>query len=105
MSKIKEDSYDSTASKSTPTKSKVHLVDSDYPTFDPSTKPNTPTDISDSNIRQHIWSFIFNEKQDPKNLKRCDGNKNNWCKAKEKWVAATSAAQYDFILKSDYIPP
>ena len=93
MSKITEDSHESTAYKYMPTQSKVHLADSDSPNSDSSTNHNTPTNISDSNIHQHIYSCIFNDKQDPKEIKRYDGNKNNWCKAKENWAVAISAAQ------------
>ena len=46
MSNITEYSYESTPYKSTPTNSKVHLVDSDSLTSDPSTNPTTPTKLS-----------------------------------------------------------
>ena len=97
ISNITEDSYKSTAYKSTPANSKVHLVDSDSPTSDPSTNPTTPTKFRESKIFQQIWSCIFNEKQYPKDLKRYDGNENHWRKAKENWAAVISAAQCDFI--------
>ena len=103
MFNIPEGSYKSTAYKYSPTNSKVHLVESYSPTFNPSTNPTTPTKISDSKIRQYIWSQIFNDKQYPKDLKRYDGNKNHWHKAKEKWDASLSATKCDFILNSDYI--
>ena len=38
-------------------------------------------------------------------MKRYDGNENNLRKTKENWDAAISSVQYDFILKSEYIPP
>ena len=105
LSNITEYSYESTPYKSTPTNSKVHLVDSDSLTSDPSTNPTTPTKLSNSKILQHTWSRIFNYKQYLKYLKRYDGNENHWLKAKENWAAAISAAQCNFILNSDYIPP
>ena len=104
MSKILEDSYESTAYKSTPTNSSVHLADSDSPTSNPSTNPTTPIILSNSKIRQQIYIRILNEKQDPKDLKRYDGNENHWGEAKDNWADAISAAQCGFILKSDYIP-
>ena len=61
--------------------------------------------LRESNIRQQMWSHIFNEKQDPKDLKNYYGNDNHWSKAKENWDAIISAAQCEFILKYDYIPP
>ena len=82
MSNTTEYSYDSTPYKCTPTNSKVHLVDSYSLTSDPSTNPTTPTKLRYSKIRQHIWICIFNEKQDPKNLKRYDVTKNHWRMAK-----------------------
>ena len=54
MSNIPEYSYESTSYKSTPTNSKVHLVDSYYLTSHPSTNPTIPTKFSDSNILQQI---------------------------------------------------
>ena len=105
MSNILEYSYGSTSYKYTPTNSKVYLVDSDYPTYEPSTNPTKPTKISRSNILQHIWSGIFNDKQEPKDRTIYNGNDNHWRKAKEKWDAAISAAKFNYILKSDYIPP
>ena len=51
MSNITEYSYESTPYKSTPTNSKVHLVDSDSLTSDPSTNPTTPPNLRDSKIR------------------------------------------------------
>ena len=63
MSNITEYSYESTPYKSTPTNSKVHLVDSDSLTSDPSTNTTTPTKLRDYKILQQIWSHIFNDKQ------------------------------------------
>ena len=100
MSNIPEDSYESTAYTSMPTNYKVHLVESDSPTSDPSTNPTTPTMLGDSNIFQHICIRIFNDKQYPKELKRYDVNKNLWHKAKENWDAAISADQFYFMINS-----
>ena len=63
ISNIPEDSFESTAYKSTPTNSKVHLADSDSLTSDHSTNPTTPTKPSNSNIHQQIWIHIFNNNQ------------------------------------------
>ena len=65
----------------------------------------SPINIRDYKIRQQIWSRIFNDKQDHKDLKRYDGNENHWRKDKENWAAAISAARCDFMLKFDYFPP
>ena len=49
--------------------------------------------LSYRNIRQQIWSSIFKYKQDPKYLKRYNGNKNHWRKVKYNWSAAISTLQ------------
>ena len=103
MFNIPEDSYDSRAYKSMPINSKVHIVDSYYLTFNPSTNPTTPTKHRNSKTWQPIWSRIFNNKQEPKVLKRYNYNYNHCHKANENWDAAISAAQCGFILKSGYI--
>ena len=87
-----------------PTNYKVHLVESDSPTSDPSTNLTTHTMLGDSNIFQHICIRIFNDKKYPKELKRYDGNNNLWHKAKENWDADILAAQCNFILNPDFIP-
>ena len=97
ISNITEDSYEHTAYNYKPTNSKVNILDSDSPTSDPSTNPITPTKLSNSNIRQQIWSRIFNDKQEPRDLMRYDVKNNHWRKAKENWDTAISAAQCDFI--------
>ena len=60
MYKNPEYSYESTAYKSTTNKYNVNLLESDSPTYYPSTKPTTPTKLRDSKIRKNIWSQIFN---------------------------------------------
>ena len=74
--------------KSTPTNSKVHLMDSDSLASDPSTNPTTPTNIRNSKTLKQIWSHIFNYKHYLKDLKRYEGNENHLCKTKENWDAA-----------------
>ena len=97
MSNISEDSYDFTAYKSTPTNSKVNLVESDSPTSNPSTNPTTPSKLNNFQIHQQIWSRIFSEKQYSKDLKRYNGSENHGIKAKENWAAIISAVRYSFI--------
>ena len=80
-------------------------MDSDSPTYDPSTNHTTPTNLSDSKTCQQIWSRILNEKKYPKDLNMYNVNDNHWSKAKDNWATAISVAQYNFILKSDYTPP
>ena len=48
--------------------------------------------LNESNICLQIWSCIFNNNQEPTDLKSCDGNKNNRGKAKENWDDAISVA-------------
>ena len=67
--------------------------------------PTRLPNISDSKILQHIWSCVFNNKHDPTDLKRYDGNENNWHKVNENWEDAISMAQCDFILNSRYVLP
>ena len=61
--------------------------------------------LSNSKIRQQIWSNILNNTQEPKDLKRYNGNKNNWRNSKENCTDAIYSAQFDFMLKSNYVPP
>ena len=112
LSKILEDTYATfySSTSSTSTKPNVQLVEP-YPTTSVKSNSNSisettitpPIKTSDSKILQNIWIHIFNEKQDPKELKRYDGNKNLWLKDKEHWAATISAAQCDFMLTPDYI--
>ena len=69
----------------------------------PSMLPTNLPKLRDSEICQQIWSHIFNSKQDPKYLKRYNGNKNHWRKVKNNWEAAISASKWDFILKSSRV--
>ena len=113
FSKIPEDTIDATINKSTSsahTDYKIHLVDlgpttTAKPNSNSTSNPIPQLNLRNSKISQHIWSCILNDKQEPKDIKRYDGNENNWRKAKENWAAAISAAQYDFMLNSDYVPP
>ena len=97
--KVPEDTYSATFYKSkysAPTNYKINLVDPDSTTSvksksDPTSDKIPPIKLIDSNIRQQIWSFIFNDKKDPKDPKSYNGNKNHWHKAKENWAAAISA--------------
>ena len=50
--------------------------------------------MSGSKICQHIWSCIFNNKQDLKELKRYGGNENHWHKANENSYVAISAGLF-----------
>ena len=109
LSNITEDRYAAfyNSASLAPTNPKVQLVKLDPTTYVKSNSDYiskttiTPhIKLSNSNIFQHIWSLIFNNKQDPKDLKRCNGNENHWCKAKENWAAAISAVHCDFMLKS-----
>ena len=61
--------------------------------------------ISDYKILQQIWSNIFKDKKYPKELKRYDGNDNQWHKVKDNGESTTSGEQCIFILKLSYIPP
>ena len=95
-----------------PTNPKVQLFELDPTTYmiynydSISETTITPhINLSDPKIFQQIWSQIFNDKQDPKYLKRYYGNENPCRKSKENWAAAISAAQCDFMIKSDYVPP
>ena len=85
LSKIPEDTYATfynsvySASKNP----KVQLVEPDPTIYvnynsDSISKTTTtpPIKLSNSNIRQHIWSCIFNNIKDTKDLKMYDGNKN-----------------------------
>ena len=48
----------------------------------PSIVPTILPNLSDFKIIQKIWSLIFDDKQDPKDLNRYNGNKNYWSKFK-----------------------
>ena len=110
-SKIPEDTYPATFYKftsSAPTNSKIHLINPYSTTSIKSNSDSTfdsipPLKLSNSNTHQQNCSHIFNDKQDPKDLKRYYGNEKHWHKAKETWASAISAAQCDFMLKSDYV--
>ena len=73
-----EDTIAATLYKSTssaPTDYKIHLVDTDptttvKPNSDSTSNPVPHLKLIDSNIPQQIWTRIFNDKQDPKDLKR-----------------------------------
>ena len=85
---------------SAPTKNNIHLLYPDHTTtvkpYSDSTSNMIPNiKLSDSNIHQQIWICKFNDKQDPKDINRYDGNKKNWRKAKENWAAGISEAQCD----------
>ena len=96
FSKNSEDTYAATFYKSmssAPTHYKIHLIDPYSTTSvksnsDSTSNPITHLNLGNSNIRQHIWSLIFNDKQDPKDPNKYNGNKNHWRKAKENWVVA-----------------
>ena len=68
--------------KSTPTNSKVNLVDPESPSTNPLMIPSTipsivPTNLPKlrySDITQNIWSRILNNKKDQEDLKLYDGN-------------------------------
>ena len=82
LSKIIEDTYAATFYKSmssAPTNSKIHLVDPNYTTSVKSSSDSTydpirPLNLSNSKIRQQIWSHIFDFKQHHKDIKRYHGN-------------------------------
>ena len=95
---------------SAPNNYKIHLVDPDpattvKPNSDSTSNPIPNINPSSSKICQHTWSQIFNNKQEPRDINRCDDKENNWLKAKENWDAAISAAKYYFMLKYEYVPP
>ena len=101
FSKIPEDAISDTSYKSTsstPTDYKIHLL---YPDSATTVKPYSGSTsnlipnikLKNSKIYQQILSQLFNDKQEPKDIKRCDGNDKNWRKAKENWAATISAAQ------------
>ena len=85
LSKIPEDNIAATSYKSTssaPTDYKIHLVYPDTattvnPITDSTSNPIPNIKLRESNIRQKICSRTLNKKQEPKDLKRYDGNKNN----------------------------
>ena len=99
-SKIPVDTYASIFCKSTssaPTNSKMHLFNTNSITSvksnsDSTSNPTPHLKLSNSKIRQQIWSRIFNYKQDHNDLKRYDGHNNHWRESKENLYAAISMA-------------
>ena len=76
LSNISEDTIDATFNKSTSfayTNYKIHLFDPGHtitakPNSNSTSNPIPHLKLSESTIRQHIWRFIFNDKQEPKDV-------------------------------------
>ena len=68
-----------------------------YPSRIPSMLITIFLKLSESNLCQQIWSRIFNDKQNSKNLKKYGGSNNHWHTVKENcssvipWCSATSS--------------